>query len=514
MRAVMFSIQRNLNVLGLQAVHNMLNQEGHESFLLYLNRFDPDDLKANQNLFEFIREKKPDLFATSLTAVDFPLARSITQLLREAFPTIPMLWGGIHCTTAPELCVEHADYVCVGEGDDVITDVARAIDAGESLSGIANLAFMQDGQMVTNPVRPLVEDLDRLPIFRQIPPNSFIQVKGHLVPLNARHLARFKVFHGRFYRTIISRGCPNNCTYCCNAHLQTLYGRTAIRRRSVEHVMQELELALQEGPPVHYITIHDDCFLANSLDYLREFAAEYKRRVKKPFLAKSTPAFLSKTRMDIVVDAGMAWINVGLESGSERICNEVYGRTMPPSLFLKAAQVVKQYSVAAHYDVIVDNPWETDEDVIETINVLAQAPRPYGLLTLSLVFFHGSPLRERALREMPERVSDPITKDMYITGKSVLNDICLIASSFPRPVVNALVNMYHRKPGSPLTRFIVAALKLVHMTILSPITLLRLIWLSQRKSFFKTLTALPTFCDFRLISYFNIFQVSKDSTYE
>jgi len=109
--------------------------------------------------------------------------------------------GGPHPTFFPEVIGDWpVDILCRGEGEGAVTDLGDRLDAGEGWSDVANLWVRgDDGKVVCNDVRPLVEDLDTLP-----PPD--------------RSLYRRYPFLGKASTKefITGRGCPYDCTYCMN----------------------------------------------------------------------------------------------------------------------------------------------------------------------------------------------------------------------------------------------------------------------------------------------------------
>jgi hypothetical protein len=52
-----------------------------------------------------------------------------------------------------------------------------------------------------------------------------------------------------------------------------------------------------------------------------------------------------------------------------------------------------------NYDLILDNPWETQSDILETIALLGKLAPPYSLNLFSLAFFPGTSLCARAVEE-------------------------------------------------------------------------------------------------------------------
>jgi len=516
-RVLLVSVQRNLDIMGLKGLHHFLLAHDHDSHLLYLPRFDAGDPAAVEALRAFAAEIAPELVGVSLMANDYGPAVEVTRFLKKALPEVPVVWGGIHPTTAPEMCLKHADYVCLGEGEQAFLDMAEAIEKTSPLTNVCNLCYLDDGlshasahpnrpsdaRLVRNPLHPLVEDLDTLPIVAQVPPNSFVQLGGRVAPLTTRHLTRFKRYRGGVYKIMTSRGCPHGCTYCCNHFLRKLYGRWPVRRRSVAHVLSELEAAVRDGPPVEYVDFIDDCFLACDLGYLDEFRREYKARIAKPFIAKGTPQYFTRGRMDLAVDAGMAWANVGLQSGSNRVCREVYDRQQSSEDFLKAARLIHEYPVASYYDVIVDNPFESEEDTLETVETLAAAPRPCYVLVFSLSFYHGTDLRERALKECPGRLEDPLTKDYLVRDRSAVNKLVDIASLLHPPLMRFLLARYRHAPKALTTRMAVFAARLYSLWVLAPITYFRLIMRTQKGSFCRALRVLPIYFNGALVYYLN-----------
>jgi len=502
-KALLISVQRNLDIIGLKGLHHLLLANGHDSHLLYLPRFEAADERDLGALRSFVANVAPKLIGVSLMANDYGVAAAVTDYLKQTFPDIVVVWGGIHATTAPEMSLDHADYVCVGEGEQTLLDMLAAVEEGRPLTGIPNLCYLEHGRLVRNPLHPLIEDLDSLPIVQQVPPNSFVQLGGRVAPLNKRHLSRFKRYRGGVHKIITSRGCPYGCTYCCNHFLRKLYGRWGVRRRSVAHVMAELEAALTGGPRLEYVDFIDDCFLACDLDYLEEFRGEYKARIAKPFIAKGMPGYFTREKMDLAVDAGMAWANMGLQSGSDRVCREVYRRAASSQEFIEAANLIHEYPVAAYFDVIVDDPFESVEETLDTVETLMATPKPFYILIFSLNFYHGTALRERALEEIPGDVDDPLTKDYLVRDRRTVNELIEMAPMLHTPLMRNLVARFRRDPDGLATRMAIFLARIYCLGVLGPISYFRLIMRTQKGSVWRTLSVIPLYVNGALVYHLN-----------
>ncbi len=511
MSVLLISPQPNLDILGLKGLHLLLLERGYGSTLLYLPR-----LKVERDwqpkLAAFVGEKRPCFIGISLMAYDFEAGLEVTAALKAAYPEIPVVWGGIYPTTSPETCVEYADYACVGEAEQTLLDMARAANEGRSFDDINNLCFMRDGEFRRNPLYPLVEDLDSLPIGRQIPAHAFVMAGGRVEPMEKRHLRRYRRYRGALYKLLTSRGCPHNCTYCCNHFLRQLYGRWPVRHRSVEHVMAELEAALHEGPPVEYVDITDDCFLANDIERLAEFCGQYKARIGKPFIVKGTALYFTKEKMDLLAGAGLGWVNMGLQSGSDRMCREIYDRRITAEEFLEAARLISHYPVAAYYDLLVDNPYETVDDYLQTAEILMRTPKPYFTPIFSLILFEGTSLRERALREIPEQVEDARGRDYLVRTRNPVIELLEMASLLPAGLMRRLMRAYRTRPSSWRTRGAMALARMFCRFALAPIANLRVVRRSQQGSYWRTIRVLPIFFDHAILHYLYYFSMFKRRT--
>ncbi|MFH1229458.1 MAG: cobalamin-dependent protein, partial [Candidatus Aenigmatarchaeota archaeon] len=92
----------------------------------------------------------------------YKLVCRLTEIIKKNM-SVPVVWGGIHPTIAPEKCIGHADIICIGEGEYAMKELAEKIERKEDYSGIKNLWVRKEGKIIKNEVRPLIEDLDSLP---------------------------------------------------------------------------------------------------------------------------------------------------------------------------------------------------------------------------------------------------------------------------------------------------------------------------------------------------------------
>ena len=122
----------------------------------------------DDKLLEIIRDKKPDIvMATAITPMIYK-AQSTLKIAKEAAPRAVTILGGIHPTFMYGQVLSEApwiDYIVRGEGEEIIVELLRAIDAGTDKADrpdISGIAYLEDGKLVATPARPVIADLDTL----------------------------------------------------------------------------------------------------------------------------------------------------------------------------------------------------------------------------------------------------------------------------------------------------------------------------------------------------------------
>ena len=102
---------------------------------------------------------------------------------------------------------------------------------------------------------------------------------------------------------------------------------------------------------------------------------------------------------------------MGLQSGSQRIRNDIYLRKDKNEMILKEKALLTKYNVMIYYDLIIRNPWETEKDLDEALDLINQLKRPYYLKIYTLAYYPKHPITIRALRE---KMVDPKEVDATI----------------------------------------------------------------------------------------------------
>jgi len=139
---------------GVLRLSSILKGAGHEVDLVVATKEDPVDAALRL---------KPDLVGYSVYTGTQRYYLELNRRIKAELPVFS-IFGGPHPTFFPEMIEEEGvDGVCRGEGEYATLDLLNALQGGEPFEGIQNWWFRLNGNIVRNPFRPLVRDLDQLP---------------------------------------------------------------------------------------------------------------------------------------------------------------------------------------------------------------------------------------------------------------------------------------------------------------------------------------------------------------
>jgi len=377
---------------------------------------------------------------------------SITRHLKEYGMTAPIVWGGIHPTVEPEACLEHADIVCLGEGEEAFLELVNRMEQHQSYHETRNMWIRTKNGIIRNSLRPLLQNLDVVPFPDYSCKDDFVRVGDHVEELTKEKLVEYQgeriraAEQGINYPIMAGRGCLFACTYCCNSVYRRLYpDQKQLRWRSADRVIEELEMVQKEISPLACVYFVDDDITAQSSEKLRGFGEKYRKSIGIPFFAQVSPLTITEENVEILLSAGCIKIVMGVETASARVAG-VYNRDRSHRAMPAAISLIEKFrprmKLPPTYQFIIDNPYESLDETVETLRFASNLPKPWDNPIYSLMLFPGTPLYEKAQ-------GDGLIKDKYsqIYGKD-WNDhskpffkfwIRLYRANFPRTVLHVLL---------------------------------------------------------------------------
>ena len=395
--------------LGARQISSYLKQKGFDVDFRFV---EPEKAAA----FDISVFGPEDIIGISVLTDHFPWARQLAGRIRERFgagkPAI--IFGGPHATIMPGECLKFCDYAVRGEAEETMLAICTRYPDIGAIPGVCRL---EDGRLVENPPAPLVQDLDKYPI------PDYTGYKG----LDD-------------YIILASRGCPYRCAYCYNNYLKKLYheGGQYLRKRGTENIIAELKAARAAFPGLRTVSFYDDTLLARSAAELTELFGRYKSEIGLPFFCMTSPAQLTDEKIKILKGAGLERIQIGLQTGSEAVNFKIYKRFFPNSRIVECVELCRKYGVEIFFDIIFNNPYETEEDVGRTLTFLLELPltrRQRHMYGFNLIFYPGTEITDNAVRDgyISPKLEEP---QGGLTIQGVLNTPLSFNSSLDNPLWN------------------------------------------------------------------------------
>jgi anaerobic magnesium-protoporphyrin IX monomethyl ester cyclase len=454
MQICLISLVEDVGCTNFRYLSSYIKNKGHKTKMIFLPRLYSEGWEADESYrypyspktIQQIKEvcHESDIIGISLMSCHFDNAINLTKHLKEL--NKPIIWGGIHPTISPHECLNYADLICVGEGENSVVSLLDSMAASNNIRNIKISGILtKENQQLT--IGEKINNLDDLGFIDYDTETQFILYKDNIVKLDNKILS--KCFNGR-YRTSFSKGCVYACTYCCNNILTKLYGNKAqpIRWRSLENQIEEILWAKNSIDGLKYIDFSDDTFLARPYEKIAEFALMYKSKVNLPFRILSTPLAISYNKLKILVDAGMYNIGIGIQTINSSI-REMYKRKETLEQIVNATEIINKVSketnkpITVRYDFITDNPWGGEKEIEENIRFAMTLPKPREVRAFSLVFYHGTELYEKAKKG--GLIKDELNEGYRVTQLSpkptYMNEVFLLLSmGCPNIIIRLLTN--------------------------------------------------------------------------
>lgn len=309
---------------------------------------------------------KPDIVGLSTRCVYEDRINEIAEAIK-GFTTIA---GGHDATFRPELYKKIGfDFVCIGDGEDAIVDLANGKDAKK----INNLFGSEKSPVKTDPIYFGFPDSK---IVHYLVENNIYNVKDPYKP--------------PFYFTMFGKGCTGNCAFCSAGQYNKLH-KTSRTLRKIEDVVSECREAESKGFEKVYFL---DSFFTATHKILIDFFNQYKGLPK--FFAQLNPnqVVFKPEILDAAVDAGLFQTVVGFQSGSECINKTVFNRPTDNNILMQFAQMCLDRDVEIHYHFLTHNPFESDTDRKKTMDLLGKIPKgdKAGLILRPLKIFANTEL--------------------------------------------------------------------------------------------------------------------------
>jgi anaerobic magnesium-protoporphyrin IX monomethyl ester cyclase len=405
--------------LGLCYVASACEAAGARVILLdyIVSKYAPEKLHAALDAFQ------PDVVGTTSVTMNFYDAIRIIKDVKAHSPGIVTMMGGPHVsfdvrdtlTQHPEL-----DLIVIGEAEQTLAELVPALLRPGSWASINGIAFRDGDAIVTTAARPLIADLDRLPLPAR-----------HLLPMSRYQALGFPV------SIITSRGCPNRCIFCLGRRMVG----SRPRFRDPGRVVDEIEQILAYG--ITRINIADDLFTA-SKRRVHALCDEIRgRNVTFDWSAFARVNTVDPEILAAMKAAGCDSISFGIESGDPLILEQVE-KNITLDQARKAVAWSKQAGLRTHASFMVGLPGESCESLEKTRRFAEELGIEYG-------FHFLSPFPGTTVREEIERYDLSILSHdwrLYDANQAIVRTSHLSAEQMDRFVAD--VYQKHKDKSDPM----------------------------------------------------------------
>lgn len=319
-----------------------------------------------------------DIVCFSLTfETQLAASLALAKRVKERWPHVKIVFGGAACVSTQGVTLlkafDYLDVICLGEGDELIVPLVRALRNEIEVESIKGIAYRLGNRTFVNGKAPTLMNLDWLPI-----PNydSFFEQKKNSEWADTSTVLLFEASRGCWW------GEKHLCSFCgLNAETLTYRSKTAKR------VMREIDAFCQRWDPEHGIQAVDNIFDMRYFEELVPLLIDYQRQRTIPlpifFEIKSN---LKYKHLCLLKSAGIFSLQPGIESFSDHILK----------LMDKGANAVQQISfikwsnqvgVTSTYNILTRNPGETLEDyqeMTELLPYLKHLQPPLGIANMQL----------------------------------------------------------------------------------------------------------------------------------
>lgn len=293
--------------LALCTLAAVTRKMGFESYIIDSQ---VEELNHDRTL-ERIESYSPQVIGITSTTSTFLSAGELSGLIKKKNPDRQIVAGGVHVSALPKeslLQFPAIDLAVIGEGEETIADLLTVLkDRGKDLDRlktIPGIAFRNGDQVVITSPRPLIKDLDHLPL----PAWDLLFNFPMAYSIQAQSVANFPSTS-----VCTSRGCTGKCTFCD----RRIFG-SRLRAHSADYVLSMIK-DLYHNYGIRDLQFEDDNFML-----FKDRLLEICKKIKEEKLEIS---WSCQARVDIVAldtlkkmkEAGCWMILYGVESGSQKV---------------------------------------------------------------------------------------------------------------------------------------------------------------------------------------------------
>jgi radical SAM superfamily enzyme YgiQ (UPF0313 family) len=367
---------------------------------LFVNNYTFSDFTISPAFLCYIQSWQPNIVGYSGTPETALYCSELFAAIRTVSPNILIVASGFGPSTNPEFYLDaKADIVVRGECEETFAELTECLEHKSSWARIRNISWKTGDQYNHNPLRPLLTDLDSLPVQLLNVPGIFHIKNGCMMEEDPLFCKEQSIAY-----VATSRGCIRTCSYCAMTSWHKMYTCQGLvtpkyRKHSIEYILQEIQIRKALGQTAVFIS--DQCFFRPPQEML-EFLQRYKQEICLPIgAANFLPSVFNQHPeiFDAAIDAGLQRVSIQVQSGDGDLCERIFARKNDYPLLLKIARQAADKYLVVHTDLIDGYIFNEQDDLDTKLKFICDLPTfdpkfPYSTI-INILYLHreaGTPL--------------------------------------------------------------------------------------------------------------------------
>lgn len=367
---------------GLAYVASVLQKNGYEIevYSQDMNHY-PDE-----HLTEYLNKNKFDVIGISVIAGYYQYRKllKISDAINRSKNKPLYIIGGHGPSPDPEYFLKKtkADVAVIGEGEETIIELMKAVGNNKALTSVKGIAFREEDKIIINERRNLVKDVDSIPF-----------PAYELFPIEYYRLLRMPhAVNSDFIMPVLSgRGCTFECSFCYRMD-------EGFRPRSNGSIIEEIKF-LKWNYGITYIAFSDELLMSSisrTISLCEDFV---KAELNIKWDCNGRLNYAKPEVLRLMKRAGCVFINYGIESMDDQVLRNMK-KGLTAEQIVKGIEATLNVGISPGYNIIFGNIGDNKETIKKGVDFLLKYDDGAQMRTIRPVTpYPGSPLYEYARKK-------------------------------------------------------------------------------------------------------------------
>lgn len=325
----------------------------------------------------------------SASTQNMSIAGEIARAIKEE-STLPLVMGGLHPSALPRRTLEeeHVDYVIEGEEQLALWSLFKALKGEQTLTEVEGLWYVDQGEVKNNPRGALIQNLDDV-----MPIANWDLLDMKLYRAHNWHCFDDITHRSPYAAIYTSLGCPYHCTFCC---INTPFGKSTIRYRSPEIIVEELEI-LNKKYGVRNVKFIDEMFVLHESHYMKIVDLIIEKGLDLNIWCYARVDTIHFDTLKRMKQAGINWLALGIESANADV-RDGASKKMRVNDIKERVEAIQAAGIHVIGNYIFGLPDDTLDSMNETLSMAKELNTEFANFYCAMAY-PGSMLYKIALKE-------------------------------------------------------------------------------------------------------------------